>query len=70
MSEYRYGNNRPSESVLRTLTLRTAGLRSGHEADITTEREEDAGLRNEETRGTVYVKTEITRIMTEVGLEQ
>ena len=39
-------------------------------ADITTEREEDAGLRNEETRGTVYVNTEITRIMTEVGLEQ
>ena len=70
MSEYRYGNNRPSQSVLGTLTSRTAGLRCGHVADITTEREEDAGLRNEETRGTVYVNTEITRIMTEVGLEQ
>lgn len=38
-------------------------------ADITIERE-DTGLKNEETRGTTYVHTEITRIMLEVGLEQ
>lgn len=38
-------------------------------ADITIERE-DTGLKNEETRRTTYVHTEITRIMLEVGLEQ
>lgn len=39
-------------------------------ADETIEGEVDTGMRNEETRETLYVNIEIPRIMSQAGLEQ
>lgn len=46
------------------------GSSQGTVADKTTEREEDTGLRKQQSRGTIHVNTEITGILTEVVLGQ